>query len=86
MAFGGAFALSGLTAKQIRVVNSPAPFQTRRNKLNKTPWINSALKKGMHYRNAAKRKAIKRKNHQDWVNYRKLQKRINNKVKTTKVS
>jgi len=50
-------------ANFLRVVNSDAPFRTRRTKLNKTPWINSALKKGMRCRDAAKRKAIKTKNH-----------------------
>ena len=34
----------------------------------------------------AKRKAIKRKNPQDWGNYRKLRNRIHNKVKTAKAS
>ena len=33
--------------------NSHTPFRTRRTKLNKTPWTNSALKKGMHSRDAA---------------------------------
>ena len=33
--------------KFLRVFNSHAPFRTRRAKLNKTPWINSALKKGV---------------------------------------
>ena len=38
----------GLTEKKLlRVFNSHAPFRTRRAKLNKTPWINSALKKGV---------------------------------------
>ena len=67
--------------KFLRLVNSKAPFRTRRTKLSKTPWINSALKKGMRRRNAAERKAIKTKNPQDWGNYRKLRNRINNKVK-----
>ena len=40
----------------LRVVNSHAPFRTRRTKLNKTPWINSALKKGMSCRDAARGK------------------------------
>ena len=77
---------SNWKTKFLRVVNSHAPFRTRRTKLNKTPWINSALKKGMPCRDAAKRKAIKTKNPQDWGNCRKLQNRINNKVKTTKAS
>ena len=48
----------------LRVVNSHAPFRTRRTKLNKIPWINSALKEGMRCRDAAaERKAIKTKNH-----------------------
>lgn len=57
----------GLTGKQniVSSVNSQAPFRTRRAKLDKTPWINSALKKGMRCRDAAKRKAIKTKNPQD---------------------
>ena len=40
----------------------------------------------MRCRDAAKRKAKRTKNHQDWANYRKLRNRINNKVKTTKAS
>ena len=40
----------------------------------------------MRCRDTAKRKAIKTKNAQEWANYRKLQNRINNKVKTTKAS
>ena len=40
----------------------------------------------MRCRDAAKRKAIKTKNPQDWGNYGKLRNRINNKVKTTKAS
>ena len=48
----------------LRVVNSHAPFRTRRTTLNKIPWINSALKEGMRCRDAAaKRKVIKTKNH-----------------------
>ena len=70
----------------LRIVNSHAPLRTRRTKLNKTPWINSASKKGMRCRDAAKRIAVRTKNPQDWANYRKLQNRINNEVKTTKAS
>ena len=70
----------------LRVVNSHLPFRTRRTKLNKTPWINSALKKGMRCRDAAKRKAIKKKESSRLGNYRKLRNRINNEVKTTKAS
>ena len=77
---------SNWKTKFLRVVNSHAPFRTRCTKLNKTPWINSGLKKGMRCRDTAKRKAIKIKNAQEWANYRKLQNRINNKVKTTKAS
>ena len=51
--------------KYLSAVNTHAPFGTTREKLNKTPWINSALKKGMRCRDAAKRKAIKTKNPQD---------------------
>ena len=72
--------------KFLPVVHSHAPFRTRRTKLNKIPWINSALKKGMRCPDATKRKAIKTKNPQDWGNYRKLRNRVNNKVKTTKAS
>ena len=64
--------------KFLRVINSHASFRTRRTELNKTPWINSALRKGMRYRDAAKRKAKRIKNPQDWANYRKLRNRINN--------
>ena len=38
-------AWSNWKTKLLRAVNSHAPFRTRRTKLNKTPWINSALKK-----------------------------------------
>ena len=78
----------GLTGKQnfMRVVNSRAPIRTRRAKLNNIPWINSSLKNGMRCRDAAKKKAIRTKNPQDWANYRKLQNKINSKVKTTKAS
>ena len=38
--------------KFLRIVNSHAPFQTRRTKLNKTPGIHSALKKGMRCHDA----------------------------------
>ena len=44
-----------------RVVNSHAPFQTRRTKLNKTSWINSASKKNMRCRDAAKKESDKNK-------------------------
>jgi len=40
----------------------------------------------MRCRDAAKRIAVRTKNPQDWANYRKLQNRINNEVKTTKAS
>ena len=42
--------------------------------------------KGMRCRDAAKRKAVRTKNPQDWANYRKLRNQINNNVKTTKAS
>ena len=38
---------SNWKTKFLRGVNSHAPFQTRRTKLKKTPWINLALKRGM---------------------------------------
>ena len=40
----------------------------------------------MRCRDAAKRKAVRTKNSQDWANYRKLRNRINSEVKTTKAS
>jgi len=40
----------------------------------------------MRCRDAAKRKAVRTKNPQEWANYRKLRNRINNEVKTTKAS
>jgi len=70
----------------LRVVNSLAPIRIRRAKLNNIPWINLALKNDMHSGGAAKKKAIKTKNPQDWANYKKLRNKINNKVKTTKAS
>ena len=54
-------AWSNWKTKFWRVVNSHAPFGTRRTKLNKTPWINSALKKDMHCRDAAKKESDKNK-------------------------
>ena len=47
--------------KFLRIVNSHAPFQTRRTKLNKTPWIHSALKKGMRCHDATTNESDKNK-------------------------
>ena len=79
-------AWSNWKTKFLRIVNSLAPFRTRRTKLSKAPWINSTLMKVMRCRDAAKRKAVRKKNPQDWANYRKLRNQINNNVKTTKAS
>ena len=44
--------------KFLDIVNIHAPLRTRRARTNKVPRINSELKKGLHDRDAAKRKAI----------------------------
>ena len=48
-------AWSNWKTKFLQFVNSHAPFRTRRTKLSKALWINSALKKSMRCRDAAKR-------------------------------
>ena len=58
----------------------------RHFKPNKAPWINSQLKKGMHDRDAAKRKAITSNDPRDWDKYKKLRNKINNNIKTSKAS
>ena len=72
--------------KFLNVVNIHAPLRTRRARTNKTPWINSELKKGMRDHYAAKRKAIKSNDPRDWAKYKKLRNIINNNIKTTKAS
>ena len=57
--------LTRKATKTVCIANSHAPFRTRHTKLRNAPWINSALKKGMRCRDAAKRKAIRTKNPQD---------------------
>ena len=52
----------------------------------KITWITSELRKGMRNRNVAKQKAIKSNNPQDWAMYKRLQKRINGEVKSSKAS
>ena len=67
--------------KFLDIVNNHAPLRT-----NKAPWINSQLKKGMHDRDAAKRKAIASHDPCDWHKYKKLRNKINNNIKTSKAS
>ena len=68
--------------KVLDIVNIHPPLRTRCAITNKAPWVNSGLKKGMHDRDAAKRKAIT----SDWEKYKKLRNIINNNIKTSKVS
>ena len=68
------------------IVNIHAPLRTRSARTNKAPWINSQLKKGMHDRDAAKRKAITSNDPRDWDKYKKLRNKINNNIKTSKAS
>ena len=68
------------------IVNIHAPLRTRLARTNKAPWINSQLKKGMHDRDAAKRKAIASHDPCDWHKYKKLRNKINNNIKTSKAS
>ena len=72
--------------KFLDIVNIHAPLRTRRARTNKAPWINSQLKKGIHDRDAAKRKAITSHDPRDWHKYKKLRNKINNNIKTSKVS
>ena len=48
--------------------------------------LNSQLKKGMHDRDAANRKAITSHNPRGWDKYKKLRNKINNNIKTSKAS
>ena len=72
--------------KFLDIVNIHATLRTRRARTNKAAWINSKLKKGMHDRDAAKRKAITSHDPRDWDKYKKLRNKINNNIKTSKAS
>ena len=75
-----------LKAKFLSTVNSHAPIKTKYVRSGKITWITSELRRGMRNRNVAKQKAIKSNNPQDWAMYKRLQKRINGEVKSTKAS
>ena len=66
--------------KFLDIVNIHALLRTR------APWIDSQLKKGLHDRDAAKRKAITSNDPRDWDKYKKLRNKINNNIKTSKAS
>ena len=72
--------------KFLDVVNFHAPLRTRRARINKVPWINSELKKGMRDRDAAKRKAMALNDPRDRAKYKKMRNTINYNIKTSKAS
>ena len=72
--------------KFLDIANIHAPLRTRLARTNKPPWINSQLKKCMHDRDAAKRKAITSHAPHDWDKHKKLRNKVNSNIKTSKAS
>ena len=65
-------------------VDKHAPLRTKRVRAVKSPWITPQLKKRMHDRNILKLKAIRSKNANDWLKFKKCRNSVNSEIKQAK--
>ena len=61
-----------------------APLRTKRARGTKSPWINTTVKKLMHERDILKIKAIRTREHRDWLKFKKHRNFVNNQIKAAK--
>ena len=66
-------------------VDKHAPLRSKRVRAIKSPWITPHLKKKrMHARNILNLKAVRSKNADDWLKYKKCRNAVNNEMKQAK--
>ena len=65
-------------------VDKHAPLRTKRVRGTKSPWINTTVKKLMHERDILKIKAIRTREHRDWLKFKKHRNFVNNQIKAAK--
>ena len=61
-----------------------APLRTKRVRGTKSPWINTTVKRLMHERDILKIKAIRTREHRDWLKFKKHRSFVNNQIKAAK--
>ena len=61
-----------------------APLRTKRVRGTKSPWINTTVKKLMHERDILKIRAIRTREHRDWLTFKKHRNFVNNQIKAAK--
>ena len=65
----------------IDISNNCAPMETRRLKHRNNPWINSQIIELIYKRDYLKRKAIKNKNQETWLLYRRARNNVTEMIK-----
>ena len=70
----------------ISVADKHPPLKLKRIKNKSSPWITCKVKNLMNKRDNLKRVAVRKKNSQAWVNYKKARNSVNNAIKTTKAA
>ena len=68
------------------VADKHAPLKLKRIKNKPSPWITTKVKNLMNKRDNLKRVAVRSKNSQAWVDYKKARNSVNNAIKTTKAA
>ena len=67
-----------------RVEKDVPPLRTKRVRGTKSPRINTTVKKLMHERDILKIKAIRTREHRDWLKFKKHRNFVNNQIKAAK--
>ena len=60
------------------------PLRTKRVRGTKSPWINTTVKKLMHERDILRIKAIRTREHRDWLKFKKHRNFVNNQIEAAK--
>lgn len=68
----------------LAIVNKHAPLRTTRVRARGSPWITSELKKQMHDRDILKLRAIRSKNPNDWVHFKRQRNKVNSATRLAK--
>ena len=68
----------------LHIIDKHASRRTIKVRNKSSPWITQEIKHKMHLRDQLKRTAIKTKNPEDWINYKRQKNLVNKEVKRVK--